>query len=119
MTSQGVTLLISKSDSDRDTEKGIGHRGYDLGMAQVGRPRKANGAKTKDGYQQVTVGPPGNSKRVYKHRAEAGLANVKGSKGGGMVVDHRNANRTSNGKANLHVISKSENTAKGNRRVKR
>ena len=77
----------------------------------VGRPRKSNGATNAGGYQLETVGPRGNSKRVYKHRAEMGLADVKGSQSGGKVVDHKDGNRTGKDR---QVVSKSVNTARSN-----
>lgn len=81
----------------------------------VGRPRKpaSQQATTKDGYQQVTTGPRGASKRVYAHREAMGLGDVKGSKAGGKVVDHVDGNRT--GKSR-QVVSKGTNTARSNRK---
>jgi hypothetical protein len=78
-----------------------------------GRPRKAASAQstTKDGYKRVTVGSKGNSKRVYAHRAKAGLANTKGSKSGktGGVVHHKDGNRGNNSRSNLQITTKKGN----------
>lgn len=81
----------------------------------VGRPRKpaSQQAKTAEGYTQQTVGPRGNSRRVYTHRQEMGLGGTKGSQGGGKVVDHLDGNRT--GKSR-QVVSKAANTARSNRK---
>lgn len=81
-----------------------------------GRPRVAKQKPNGEGYIRKTVGPPGNGKLVYAHRAEAGLANVKGSKGKGTVVDHGNSRRTDNSAKNLTVMSKGQNTAKSNKK---
>jgi hypothetical protein len=81
----------------------------------VGRPRKpaSQQAKTAEGYTQQTVGPRGNSRRVYTHRQAMGLGDVKGSKAGGKVVDHLDGNRT--GKFR-QVVSKATNSARSNRK---
>ena len=78
-----------------------------------GRPRKAIGkGKTRDdGYKRTTVGPKGDGKQVYEHRAKAGLGKTKGSKGKGTVVDHVNHDRDDNSKSNLRKVSKAKNNA--------
>ena len=76
-----------------------------------GRPRVSatKAATRKDGYKRVTVGPKGDGKQVYAHRAAAGLGRVKGSKGKGTVVDHKNRNRSDNRASNLRKVSKAAN----------
>ena len=76
-----------------------------------GRPRlpASKVATRKDGYERVTRGPKGDGTQVYAHREEAGLGGVKGSKGKGKVVDHKNRRRADNRKSNLRVTSKKGN----------
>lgn len=74
-----------------------------------GRPRTKNPKARKDGYERVTIGPKGKGKQVYAQRAKAGLGNVKGSKGKGKVVDHKNHNRGDNSSKNLRVTTKAGN----------
>lgn len=79
---------------------------------QGGRPRKkagTNEARAGDGYKRVTVGPKSKGKQVYEHRAKAGLAATKGSKGKGTVVDHKNRVTSDNSKGNLRKVSKGKN----------
>ena len=78
-----------------------------------GRPRKALGkGKTRDdGYRRTTVGPKGDGKQVYEHRAKAGLGKTKGSKGKGTVVDHKDGDRDNNAKSNLKRTTKKGNAA--------
>lgn len=57
----------------------------------------------------MTVGAKGKGKLVYEHRAKAGLAGTKGSKGKGTVVDHKNRNRGDNSKGNLRRVTKAAN----------
>ncbi len=87
----------------------MGKRGPAKGHG--GRPRKAAGTNEArpDGYKRVTVGPKSKGKQVYAHRAAAGLANVKGSKGKGTVVNHKDHKRGNNKKSNLARISKARN----------
>ena len=76
-----------------------------------GRPRTKTPATRKDGYKRVTVGPAGDGKQVYQHRAKAGLGGTKGTKSGktGGVVDHKNRDRGDNAKSNLRVTTKKGN----------
>lgn len=76
-----------------------------------GRPRKKNTKARDDGYSRVTIGPAGKGHQVYEQRAKAGLGNVKGSKGKGTVVDHKDGNRQNNSKGNLRKVSKKRNNA--------
>ena len=88
----------------------MGKRGPAKGHG--GRPRKAAGThegRAGDGYKRVTVGPKSKGKQVYEHRAKAGLANVKGSKGKGTVVDHKNRATGDNSPGNLRKVSKAKN----------
>ncbi len=83
---------------------------------QGGRPRKkagTNEGRAGDGYKRVTVGPASKGKQVYEHRAKAGLANTKGSKGKGTVVDHKNKRKGDNSKGNLRKVSKGANNRHG------
>ena len=75
-----------------------------------GRPRTRKPKARSDGYKRVTVGPAGKGKQVYQQRAKAGLGNVKGSKGKGKVVHHKDHRRGNNAASNLSVTTK-----KGNR----
>ena len=76
-----------------------------------GRPRKAASkvAARADGYKRVTRGPKGDGTQVYAHRQAAGVGGVKGSKGKGKVVDHKNRVRGDNRRSNLRVVSKGAN----------
>ena len=87
----------------------MGKRGPAPGTG--GRPRKKPGTNEArpDGYKRRTVGPKSKGKQVYEHRAVAGLANVKGSKGKGTVVDHKNRRRGDNSASNLRKVSKAKN----------
>ena len=88
----------------------MGKRGPAKGHG--GRPRKAAGThegRAGDGYKRVTVGPKSKGWQVYEHRAKAGLAKVKGSKGKGTVVDHKNRATGDNSKGNLRKVSKGTN----------
>ncbi len=88
----------------------MGSRGPAKGHG--GRPRKAAGThegRAGDGYKRVTVGPKSKGKQVYEHRAKAGLAAVKGSKGKGTVVDHKNRKTGDNSAGNLRRVSKAAN----------
>lgn len=74
-----------------------------------GRPRVKNPKPRPDGYKRVTIGAKGKGKQVYEHRAKAGLGNVKGSKGSGTVVNHKDHNRSNNARKNLQRVSKAKN----------
>lgn len=76
-----------------------------------GRPRKpaSKVATRKDGYKRVTTGAKGKGTQVYAHRDAAGLGGVKGSKGKGTVVDHKDGNRSNNAASNLRKVSKAKN----------
>jgi hypothetical protein len=77
-----------------------------------GRPRKkagTNEGRAGDGYKRRTVGPKSKGKQVYEHRAKAGLANVKGSKAKGTVVDHKDGNTGNNSPGNLRRTTKAGN----------
>lgn len=77
-----------------------------------GRPRVRAPKPRKDGYKRVTVGPPGDGTQVYEHRAKAGLGKVKGSKGKGTVVNHKDHKRGHNAESNLERVSKATNNRK-------
>ena len=79
-----------------------------------GAPRKpASKVATRgDGYKRVTTGAKGKGTQVYAHRAAAGLGGVKGSKGKGTVVDHKDGNRSNNAKSNLRRTTKKGNAQK-------
>ena len=87
----------------------MGKRGPAPGSG--GRPRKKPGTNEArpDGYKRRTVGPKSKGTQVYEHRAVAGLGAVKGSKGKGIMVDHRNKRRGDNSRANLRKVSKARN----------
>ena len=77
-----------------------------------GRPRKkagTNQGRAGDGYKRVTIGPKSKGTQVYAHRAAVGLGQVKGSKGKGVVVDHKNRKTGDNSKGNLRRVSKGQN----------
>ena len=78
-----------------------------------GRPRqRAPQGKTADGYRMKTVGPPSQGKRVYAHRAAAGVTGA----GPDTTVDHVNNKRADNRPSNLKVVTRAANTAKANKR---
>ena len=77
-----------------------------------GRPRKkagTNKGRAGDGYKRVTVGPKSAGTQVYEHRAVVGLGQVRGSKGKGSVVDHKNRKTGDNSKGNLRRTTKKGN----------
>jgi hypothetical protein len=78
-----------------------------------GRPRKpaGEGATRKDGYKRRTVGPKGDGKQVYEHRAVAyGGTPPKSSKSAKKgIVDHKDRNKSNNSKSNLRKTTKSKN----------
>lgn len=82
-----------------------------------GRPRTKNPkANAGNGYKRVTVGPPGDGKQVYEHRAKLGIENA----GPNVTADHINPKaKGDNRKSNLRVASRSANVARGNRTRKK
>lgn len=94
-------------------------RGYE-GMFRYDNPKYHSVKKDKDGYFEVclSITVDGVQKRIYRRLHRLIWETLNGDIPKGMTIDHIDNVKTNNNLNNLQLLSRSENTAKANKRRK-